>query len=141
MTISIVSLATLTASPSTPFTPLYSESATVPTTYNNEGYMTFDLASSYSLSANSNYGILVSFDTNATNRAINFTQVSGTGGKSGVGDTFYTADQGATYTNNTSTLNFVVQTVPEPSTSALLAIVGGATIVGIYRSRRGSAKA
>lgn len=141
MTISIVSLASLTASPSAPFTPLYSESATVPTTYNNESYITFDLASSYSLSANSYYGVLVSFNTNDTNRAMNFTQVSGTGGKSGIGDTFYTADQGATYTNNTAALNFVAQSVPEPSTTALLAIVGGAAIASIYRSRRRSAKA
>lgn len=142
MTISVVSLASLTASPSTPFSPLYSESAVVPVTYGNENYMTFDLENSYSLAAGSNYGIILSFDSNATNRAINFIQAaSGTGGKSGIGDTFYTADQGATYTNNSSTLNFVVQTVPEPSTTALLAIVGGAAIAGIYRSRRRSTTA
>ncbi len=141
MTISIVSLSSLAASPAAPFVPLYSESATVPGTYGNEKYMTFDLQTSYSLAAGGNYGIMLSFDTNATNRAINFTQAaSGTGGKSGIGDTFYTSDQGATYSNNSSTLNFVVQAVPEPSTMALLGLVGGAAIAGVYRSRRRSAK-
>lgn len=144
MTISIVSLSNLSASPSTPFTALYSETATVPTTYSGQNYATFDLSTSYSLTAGGNYGIMISFNNSAANRGINFTQApSGTGGNTtaGIGDTFYTADQGATYTNNTSTLNFVVQTVPEPSTTALLAMVGGAAIAGIYRSRRRSAKA
>ncbi len=142
MTISVVSLSSLTASPSTPFTALYSETATVPATYGGENYMTFDLSTSYTLAASGNYGILVSFNSNASNRGINFSQSpSNSGGTGGVGDLFYTSDQGATYTNTAAPLNFVLQTVPEPSTTALLAIFGCTAIAGIYRSRRRSAKA
>ncbi len=142
MTISIVSLSNLTASPSTPYTPLYSETAVVPSSYSNENYMTFDLATSYSLAADSSYGVMVYFNSNASNRGINFLEApSNVSGTSGIGRTFYTTDQGATYTSSGNPLNFVMQTVPEPSTTALLAIVGGAAIAGIYRSRRRSAKA
>jgi hypothetical protein len=141
MTISVVSLASLTASPSTPYTPLYSETATVPATYGNENYMTFDLTSSYSLAADSNYGVMVYFNSNASNRGINFTQSpSSTGGIGGVGDLFYTTDLGATYTNTSAPLNFVIQTVPEPST-ALLVLLGGTYMMGVYRSRKRQAKA
>lgn len=144
MTISIVSLSSLTASPSAPFTALYSETATVPATYGGENYMTFDLSTSYTLAASGNYGVVVSFNSNASNRGINFTQApSGTGGNTtlGIGDLFYTSDQGTTYTNTSAPLNFVLQTVPEPSTTALLAIFGCMAIAGIYRSRRRSANA
>lgn len=142
MTISVVSLASLTASPSTPYTPLYSETASVPATYANENYMTFDLSSSYSLTAGGNYGILVYFNSNASNRGINFSQApTSTGGVGGIGDLFYTSDLGATYTNTSAPLNFVVQTVPEPSTTALLGLIGGTFIVGAYRSRKRLAKA
>lgn len=142
MTISIVSLSSLTASPSSPYTPLYSETAIVPTSYSNENYMTFDLATSYSLSAGGNYGVMVYFDSNASDRGINFSQApSSTGGTSGIGDLFYTSDLGATYTNTTAPLNFVVQTVPEPSTIALLSLIGCIAAVGAYRSRKRLLKA
>jgi len=141
MTISVVSLASLTASPSTPYTPLYSETATVPATYGNENYMTFDLNSSFSLTAAGNYGVMVYFNSNASNRGINFTQSpTNSGGIGGVGDLFYTSDLGATYTNTTAPLNFVLQTVPEPSTT-LLALLGGTFIIGANRSRKRHAKA
>lgn len=141
MTISVVSLSSLTASPSTPYTPLYSETATVPVSYGNENYMTFDLTSSYSITEAGNYGVMVYFNSNASNRGINFTQSpSSTGGIGGVGDLFYTTDLGATYTNTSAPLNFVLQTVPEPST-ALLVLLGGTYMMGVYRSRKRLAKA
>lgn len=135
MTFSIVSLTTQTGSPSAPFTPLYSESATVPSTYSAENYITFDLASAFALTANSFYGVMMSFDSGASNRGINLAQsANATGGTGNLGDLFYTADVGATYTNTAAPLNFVLQTVPEPATWGLLAF--SLTTITVLRRRR-----
>ncbi len=117
LTISIVSLPSLTGAPTAPFTPLYSESATVPLTYSQQDYFTFDLATPYQLTANSNYGIMLSFDNPAlANKAITLWQSSvNTAGTNNLGSTFYTMDGGATYSTNSGTVNFVLQSIPEPS--------------------------
>lgn len=135
MTISIVSLGSQTASPSAPFTPLYSESATVPSTYSAQNYITFDLATPFALTLDSFYGIMISFDSNASNRGINLTQApTATGGTGDFGNLFYTTDLGATYVNTTAPLNYVLQTVPEPATWGLLAL--SLTTVVLLRRRR-----
>lgn len=137
MTISVVSLTSLTASPAAPYSPLISESATVPGTYALENYMTFDLATPVSLTAGSYYGFMVYFNSNASNRGINFTQSgNGMGGNAttGLGNVFFTGDQGQTYTNSSSPVSFLLQTVPEPATWGLLAF--SLTAVVILRRRR-----
>lgn len=126
LTISIVSLSSLTAAPDTPYTPFYSESGIVPSSYSSEGYFTIDLNTPVQLAANGNYGIMLSFDSPATGRGINLWQSSvGTAGTSGRGSNFYTTDGGATFTTvpNGAALTFTLQTVPEPSTYAL-AVLG-----------------
>ena len=117
LTLSIVSIPTLTSAPSAPLVILYSESATVPLTYSQQDYFTFDLTTPYQLAANSPYGILLAFSNPAAqNKAITLWQASvNTAGTNNLGSTFYTMDGGASYTTSSGTLNFVLQTVPEPS--------------------------
>lgn len=117
LTLSIVAIPTLTSAPSAPLIVLYSESATVPLTYSQQDYFTFDLRTPYQLAASSTYGILLSFNNPAgQNKAITLWQASvNTAGTNNLGSTFYTMDGGATYTTSSGTLNFVLQTVPEPS--------------------------
>jgi hypothetical protein len=136
LTLSIVSLPTLTGAPAAPLTVLYSESATVPLTYSQQDYFTFDLVTSYQLAASSSYGILLSFSNPAVaNKAITLWQSSvNTAGTNNLGSTFYTMDGGATYTTSSSTLNFVLQTVPEPS-SVLLSLSALGVLALLWRRK------
>lgn len=135
MTISIVALPTQTGVPGAPFAPLYTETATVPVTYGNENYITFDLATPFALTADSFYGVMISFDSNASNRGINLTTAPGsTAGTGDLGSLFYTGDLGATYTTGTNPVNFVLQTVPEPSTTLLVFAAGTLLLAGRRRS-------
>jgi hypothetical protein len=138
MTISIVSLSTLTGAPSTPFTPLYSETGMSPSSYNGQNYITFDLDTPYALAADNFYGIVLSFDDPSKNRFMSLF-MAGTPGNGMRGSEFYTNSFGATWTTDSISMDFVLQTVPEPTSSGLL---GAATIMGglvwFRRSRRNS---
>lgn len=138
--IDVVSLSSLTATPGAPYTVIYSETTTVPLTYSNEAYMTFDLATPVSLTANQNYGIVLSFVDNASGRGINFRQSpGGTAGTNSIGNTFFSGDQGATWTTN-SPLAFVLQTspsgIPEPSAYALICGLGALSLIALFRRPR-----
>lgn len=129
MTIAIYSLSSLTSAPAANAAPLYSEVATVPSTYSGQGYVTFNLATPYALTAGSAYGIMISFNNTASSRGMNLLEAtSSTGGKNNIGYTFYTYDAGATYTSDAHALNFVLQSppaaVPEASSVSLLLFSG-----------------
>lgn len=137
MTIAFVSLTSQTAAPSQPYSPFYSETASVPSTYANENYITFDLATPISLTANSYYGFLVYFNDPKSTRGINITTTPGsTAGTGNNGSLFFTYDQGATYTTSSNPVNFVLQAVPEPSMVALLAISACGAAIAVTRKRR-----
>lgn len=137
--IDVVSLSSLTASPGAPYTVIYSETSTVPLTYSNQAFMTFDFSTPVALTANQNYGIVLSFVDNASGRGINFRQSpGGTAGTNSIGNTFFSGNQGSTWTTN-SPLAFVLQTtpssIPEPSTYA---VVFGLVVLGLVAIRRHS---
>ncbi|HEY9250366.1 MAG TPA: hypothetical protein VIO38_14605 [Rariglobus sp.] len=141
--IDIVSLTSQTASPSTPYTVVYSETATAPLSYSNETLMTFDFTTPVTLLGSENYGIVFSFTDTAANRSINFrTTSSGVGGTGSYGDLFYTGDQGSTWTTGTNPYAFVLQTaassVPEPATYATLCGLAALGAIACSRRRRQS---
>lgn len=109
-TIRIYSLSTLTSSPAVSATPLYSETGTVTgsytgnNTYNgySAGYITYDLATPFTLTAGTNYGILISLDTVSGGDYFNIYNATGAaiGGSTGFGYLFYTSDSRALCTEN-----------------------------------------
>jgi len=139
--IDVVELSSLTAAPSAPYAPIYSEMATMPASYGQQSYLTFDLTTPFALEAGQNYGIMLSFPEAGSSRGINFrTAPTNSAGLNGIGSTFYTTNGGTTYTVSTNPLAFVLQTtppsnIPEPSSAALL--LGGAGLGAVTLRRRG----
>lgn len=141
ITISIVSLDTL-KSPTTPYSSavLYSETATIPGTYNSQGYLTIDLATPFQLTASERYGVILSFNSAATNRYMNFyLGATNSGGSGDVGYGFYTTDSGASYTAlaDNRVFAFSLQSVPEPKklTLTIGGLIGMAGMIWLRRKQ------
>lgn len=139
--VDVVSLASLTASPAAPYSTLYSETFTVPSSYSSQNYMTFDFTSAVALTANQNYGIVFSFVDTVSGSGINFQTTTGsTAGTNSIGSLFYTHDQGSTWTTAGNPLAFVLQTspsnIPEPTTCAVILGLGALGITGLRRRAR-----
>ncbi len=141
ITISIVSMDTL-KSPSMPYSSavLYSETATIPATYSSQGYLMIDLATPFQLTANENYGVILSFNSAATNRYMNFyLGGANSGGSNDVGYGFYTTDSGASYTAlaENRVFTFSIQSVPEPKnlSLAVAGMIGVGSVAWLRRKQ------
>lgn len=143
-TIYIISLTSLTSAPATTTsnpsfldTVLYSESFTLPVSYGSQTHLSLNLTTPFLLSDEATaYGIVLSFDSNASSRQIDFSAAGDVSGD--LGRSFYTnssqSDGTAAFTTSARPMNFILYAIPEPSSVALL-LLGGGTMLWRLRHR------
>lgn len=143
MTIALVSFNSSSLSGGTSALPysssiLHSETVSLPASYAAQSYIQFTLDSAWNLAANTNYGIMLYFNSLESSRYITL-DTGGSGSTAGpVGYLFYSADGGTSnaVTNGTP-LIFYLSSVPEPASCALL-LPALATVFIARRKKRTS---